>query len=231
MKDCCYTYIQTSNIIGIIHKGESGYYKTDILESNGIKTHDEAQSFVDELNEKLNLTKGEVKAMEHGSMFGWETPAADPKNWNDDGTPKKTRPTVIIDFVGTLVSADVVTWKELNDINDSANDFLTYLGNYHWNDDPTIQYALFRSNDDCTKKYCVKLPVITMKLEAIVGGYGIIRILPEEFGRKRGFVESCYVILFQEDVCERLVYGEWELNENEFSTYAEAEEWCLEHAR
>ena len=161
MKDCCYTYIHTSNVIGVIKKGETGYYKTDILECNGIKTPDEAKELINELNENLGLTKGEVKAMEHGSMFGWETPAADPEKWNDNGTPKKTRPTVIIDFVGTLVSADVVTWKELDDINDSANDFLTYLGNYHWNDDPTIQYALFRSNDDHTNKYCVRLPEIS----------------------------------------------------------------------
>lgn len=162
MKYSCYTYVRTENVIGIIRKGESGYYKTDILECNGIKTNDEAAAFVDELNEDLGLTKGEVKAMEHGSMFGWDTPAADPENWNDDGTPKiKKSSTVTIDFVGVLVSAEEVSWKELDDINDSADDFLTYLGNYHWNDDQTIYYALFRSNDDNTKKYCVKLPEVS----------------------------------------------------------------------
>ena len=70
-----------------------------------------------------------------------------------------------------------------------------------------------------------------MELEAIVGGYGIVRIHPEEFERKRGFVESCFVILYEEEVDEALLDGEWELNENEFPTYAEAEEWCLEHSR
>lgn len=70
-----------------------------------------------------------------------------------------------------------------------------------------------------------------MELEAIVGGYGIVRIYPEEFERKRGFVNSCYVILYEEEVDQAFKDGEWDMNENEFSTYAEAEEWCLEHAR
>ena len=52
-----------------------------------------------------------------------------------------------------------------------------------------------------------------MELEAIVGGYGIVRIHPEEFERKRGFVDSCYVIFYEEEVNEALEDGEWELNE------------------
>ena len=83
----CYTYIETSNVIGIIVEGESGYYKTDILECNRIKSHEEAKVFVDELNKKLGLTKGEVKAMEIGSMFGWDAPGASPESWNPDGSP------------------------------------------------------------------------------------------------------------------------------------------------
>ena len=85
----CYTYIETSNVIGVIVGGESGYYKTDILECNQIKSHEEAKSFVDELNGRLGLTKGEVKAMETGSMFGWAVPGAQPESWNADGTPVK----------------------------------------------------------------------------------------------------------------------------------------------
>ena len=29
MTDLCYTYIETERIIGIIHRNETGYYKTD----------------------------------------------------------------------------------------------------------------------------------------------------------------------------------------------------------
>lgn len=85
MKDLCYTYIATENIIGIIHRGETGYYKTDIAECNKIYSANEAKPFVEELNKNLGLTRGEFKAMEFGSMFGWNNSYADPKNWTDDG--------------------------------------------------------------------------------------------------------------------------------------------------
>ena len=67
--------------------------------------------------------------------------------------------------------------------------------------------------------------------KAIVGGYGIVRIHPEEFERKRGFVDSCYVILYEEEVNHAFQDGEWELNENEFPSYEEAEEWRLQNTR
>ena len=89
MKDLCYVYIQTKNEVGIVRRGETGYYKTDLAQCNNIKSISQGIAFVDELNEKLGLTKGEVHAMEAGSMFGWDVPAADPSRWNDDGTVKK----------------------------------------------------------------------------------------------------------------------------------------------
>ena len=87
----CYIYVQTENKIGIVKKGESGYYKTDILESNEIKSHSEAEAFVDEINEKLNVTPAQRKAMMAGSMFGWQTPAADPKSYDDNGQALKPK--------------------------------------------------------------------------------------------------------------------------------------------
>ena len=87
----CYIYVQTENKIGIVKKGESGYYKTDILESNEIKSHSEAEAFVDEINEKLNVTPAQSKAMMAGSMFGWQTPAADPKSYDDNGRALKPK--------------------------------------------------------------------------------------------------------------------------------------------
>lgn len=87
----CYIYVQTENKIGIVKKGESGYYKTDILESNNIKSHGEAEAFVDELNEKLKVTPTQCKAMMAGSMFGWHTPAADPKSYDENGQAIKLK--------------------------------------------------------------------------------------------------------------------------------------------
>lgn len=91
LPDQCYVYVQTEHKIGIVKKGETGYYKTDILESNNIKSHDEAKAFVDELNENLGVTKAQARAMMAGSMFGWHTPAADPKSYYDNGNPVKPK--------------------------------------------------------------------------------------------------------------------------------------------
>lgn len=60
-----------------------------------------------------------------------------------------------LDFVGTLIGAEEVTWKELNDINDKAKDFMEFLGNYYCDDDGEV-YALFVNVDD-RERYCVKL--------------------------------------------------------------------------
>lgn len=48
-------------------------------------------------------------------------------------------------------SAEVVDWVKLNQINDKAEDFLLYLGNY-MDDDGNSVWALF---GDFPKRYCV----------------------------------------------------------------------------
>lgn len=81
----CYVYVQTKNEVGLIQKAESGYYRTDMW----IKGAEDGKQTVNELNEKLGVTKAQAEAMKAGSMFGWETPAADPKNYDADGMPIK----------------------------------------------------------------------------------------------------------------------------------------------
>ena len=77
----CYVFIETSPEIGIIVKGETGYYRTEI----SMPTRDERKAMVDELNEKLGVTKAQAEAMKAGSMYGWHVPLADPKNYDDEG--------------------------------------------------------------------------------------------------------------------------------------------------
>ena len=86
LPDHCYVYVPSCNEIGIVKKGETGYYKTDIpvYESKG------AKELVNERNEKLGVTKAQAEAMKAGSMFGWHVPAADPKNYDAQGMPIKT---------------------------------------------------------------------------------------------------------------------------------------------
>ena len=73
----CYVFVQTENCVGIVKKGESGFFRTDIQGGKPSETN----ALVNEMNEKLGLTKDQTEAMKAGSMFGWDTPAADPKDY------------------------------------------------------------------------------------------------------------------------------------------------------
>lgn len=83
----CYIYLPTTREIGIVKKGESGYYRSDLTPVYG----DDGKQFVEELNQKGGITKAQEAAMLAGSMFGWQTPAADPKNYDEQGQPVKSR--------------------------------------------------------------------------------------------------------------------------------------------
>lgn len=61
-----------------------------------------------------------------------------------------------IEFAGTMVEAKQVTWAELNKINDEADDFLLYLGNY-FSDKYDKVYALF-TDSYRSARYSVELP-------------------------------------------------------------------------
>ena len=45
----------------------------------------ENRSYVNEQNKLLKLSAQQVSAMENGVIFGWDTPMADPKNYDNDG--------------------------------------------------------------------------------------------------------------------------------------------------
>ena len=87
LPDKCYAVLPSSDEIIIVKKGESGYYRTDKY------GHDraEALTIVDECNERGGVTKAQTAAMLAGSLFGWEVPAADPKNYDEQGQPIKPK--------------------------------------------------------------------------------------------------------------------------------------------
>lgn len=70
----------------IIRRGEMGYYPAPALlqyGSSGLPTAERIAAF----NEAHGATPRHVAAMEAGSMFGWEIPAADVDAYTDDGKP------------------------------------------------------------------------------------------------------------------------------------------------
>lgn len=50
-----------------------------------------SREIADYVNGKLGITKAQEAAMLSGSMFGWHTPAADQKNYDENGKPIKPK--------------------------------------------------------------------------------------------------------------------------------------------
>lgn len=83
----CYAVIPDGDEIVIVTRGESGYGYTDRY------GHDSAaaQELADEYNARDGITKAQAAAMLAGAMFGGDTPAADPKNYDAMGVLVKPR--------------------------------------------------------------------------------------------------------------------------------------------
>lgn len=79
----CYIYLCTTNEIGIVVKGESGYYKTDIQGG----TAEDLKALVKHYNSGLGVSDMQVRAMVFGSMFGWDVPGANPYAFADMRKP------------------------------------------------------------------------------------------------------------------------------------------------
>lgn len=81
----CFGFLQATGEIVVLQKGQKGYAPTDKYAEN-----ETPQECVDSLNRAMDVTKAQASAMMAGSMFGWDAPAADPANYDEQGIP--TRP-------------------------------------------------------------------------------------------------------------------------------------------
>ena len=77
----CYSTLPSTGELIRIGRGTYGCTQSD--KCNPGETGREA---ADRLNQKAGVTKAQEAAMLAGSMFGWHTPAADPKNYDEQGT-------------------------------------------------------------------------------------------------------------------------------------------------
>lgn len=80
LPEMCYSMLEPSNTLIIIKRNEDGYFPYKGYNGQPVPT---TQEYVDSQNEILGVTKAQRKAMEHGSMFGWDKPIADPKLWEE----------------------------------------------------------------------------------------------------------------------------------------------------
>ena len=81
----CYTTLRSTGEIIIVKRGESGYYPTD-LPDDGPEIN---RATVEECNREGGVSRAQEQAMFAGSAFGWDTPAADPGNYDENGVPIK----------------------------------------------------------------------------------------------------------------------------------------------
>lgn len=86
LPETAFVYLPTEHQIGLVRKGESGYYKTDL---QPLSTREENEALVDELNKRSKVSKAQAAAMSAGSMFGWDSKAADPASYNAEGQLQK----------------------------------------------------------------------------------------------------------------------------------------------
>ena len=86
LPDSCFSTLETTGELIVITKGEKGYSPTGIFPQDTTPKEGAAA-----LNAANGVTKAQEAAMVAGSMFGWETTAADPKNYDDHGQPIKNQ--------------------------------------------------------------------------------------------------------------------------------------------
>ena len=80
LPELCFSTILTTGELICIKRGETGYYPSDW--DTGDKERN--VELADQLNEQLGVTMWQRKAMEVGSMCGWDVPGADPKAYEQE---------------------------------------------------------------------------------------------------------------------------------------------------
>jgi hypothetical protein len=79
LPEFCYATLPTDeNKLIVIKNGEKGYYPVDDLS-------DAYLCSAERNNELLGVTKAQAEAMRMGSMFGFDTPSANPSNYDENG--------------------------------------------------------------------------------------------------------------------------------------------------
>lgn len=81
----CFSTLPSTGQMIAIKRGEQGYQ--ELSSESVLRTPEERRSYIEMLNERVGISKAQEAGMLAGSMFGWAVPAADPKNYDDNGQP------------------------------------------------------------------------------------------------------------------------------------------------
>lgn len=77
----CFVYVDTTNEIGLVKKGEDGFS----VSSYTVEDTEKNKELVKYMNDKMNITDVQYSAMTAGSMFGWADDCANPDNYDKNG--------------------------------------------------------------------------------------------------------------------------------------------------
>ena len=81
LPETCYGVLKYTGERILIRYGEDLYDSFPQYGGNMV----ENRAYANEQNEALNLSIEQVAAMENGVIFGWDTPVANPKNYDENG--------------------------------------------------------------------------------------------------------------------------------------------------
>ena len=82
LPDLCWSVLPGSGELICIKRGESGYYRSDWSTSS----REQNEELANYNNQRLGVSNAQRRAMETGSMYGWQVPGADPANNMDEET-------------------------------------------------------------------------------------------------------------------------------------------------
>lgn len=80
LPEICFVTMPSTGETVVVKRYEMGYYPQE----PHVALRD-----ADEMNMLIDVSKAQQEAMLHGSMFGWDCPAADPNTYDENGHPKR----------------------------------------------------------------------------------------------------------------------------------------------
>lgn len=84
LPDLCWAVTEADGKLICIEKGKPGYTPSEWETGDPVRN----RRIADYSNQKLGVTPQQASAMLHGSMFGWNTPGADPKVYGQQKKPE-----------------------------------------------------------------------------------------------------------------------------------------------